>query len=239
EKALSYCNYLRTWFYSYDVVFPTGSIYQKLGVRTTGSIMASTQNRCAVPNICTLSGDVFWRLYRYTGEESVMRLIQECVHNTQQYLSRQDHRIRTVQGEALPDGTIHECIQTGDWSGPTGEIPYEYPTSWAEVAHLLSICEIPGIYLNTDEGRLSVIDHLDASIVGKSSAEIRLRISNQTGYPCTTTLYAESNLQARELPDIDLTNSAHCIDIAAGAEVICSIDRATGSVTGLDWSGPT
>ncbi|MFN3714130.1 MAG: hypothetical protein ACK4SX_10750 [Alcanivoracaceae bacterium] len=233
SEALSYCNYIATWFYSYDVAFPAGTAYQKLGVRTTGSIMASSQNRCAVPNICTLSGDAFWRLYRYTGDQSVMRLLVECVHNTQQYLSRKDNPIRTVLGEALPDGTIHECIQTGDWTGPTGEIPYQYPTSWAEVAHLLSICELPGIYLQLGECRLSVIDHLDVSIVDKDDSKITLRVSNPTAHQCTTSLYAESNVQTKQLPEMDLMDKAHCINIPARAVVICTIDRTTAVVEAL------
>jgi hypothetical protein len=230
DKARRYCNYLCTWFYSYDVSFPEGTIYQRLGVRTTGSVMASSQNRCAVPNICTLSGDVFWRLYRYTQDESVMRLIQTCVHNTQQYISREDNPIKTVLGESLPEGTIHECIQTGDWSGPTGEIPYEYPTSWAEVAHLLSICELPGIYLQLDNERVFAIDHLDVRIIERTASEVILEIRNPTEHDCTTCLYAETGIQSRQKPSADLMEAAHPVVIAAGSSVICKASKVDGSL---------
>lgn len=242
EKALLYCNYIRTWFYSYDVAFPKGTAYQRLGVQTTGSVMASSQNRCAVPNICTLSGDVFWRLHRYTQDEGVMQIIQECAHNTQQYISRKDNPIQTVLGNILPDGTIHECIQTGEWAGPTGEIPYEYPTSWAEVAHLLSICELPGIYLQLDDARLFVIDHLDIEIISSSELArqstaqsatqsfMQLKISNPTDYDCTTTLYCENKRQSKSVLNIDLMQASQLIVIPAHSTIIYEVNEKCVSI---------
>jgi hypothetical protein len=224
ERSLKYFNYIRTWFYSYDVVFPKGTAYQRRRVQTTGSVMASSQNRCGVPNICTLSGDVFWRLHRYTQAENVMQLIQECVHNTQQYISRKDNPIQTVLGATLPQGTIHECIQTGDWAGPTGEIPYEYPTSWAEVAHLLSICELPGIYFQSDDSRLFVIDHLDVEVIESKKSVTKLKISNPTDFDSSTTVYCENRKETQEMLNIDLMQTSQCINIPAKSSVIYEID---------------
>ncbi|MEW5735988.1 MAG: hypothetical protein AB1921_14120 [Thermodesulfobacteriota bacterium] len=218
-KAHGYADYLRTWFYTYDVAFPPRSAYGRMGVRTTGSILASSQNRCAVPNLCTLSGDVFWRLYRYTRDESLMRVIQECVHNAQQYVSRKDNPIRTLRGEILPDGTMHECIQTGDWAGPMGEIPYEYPTSWTEVAHMLSICELPGIYLVLDTEKLFVLDHLEAQVISNNGEALELGISNKTNHDAKTTLFIERETQRTTTPPIDLGNNSMELFIPAGETI--------------------
>ncbi|RXJ74287.1 hypothetical protein CS022_04340 [Veronia nyctiphanis] len=225
EKALSYCDYIRTWFYTYDVSFPDNAIYNKLNVQTTGSVMASSQNRCAVPNLCTLSGDVFLKLFRQTGDTSLLQIIQECVHNTQQYLSRKDNPIVTMTGEVLQEGTIHECIQTGDWSGPPGEIPYEYPTSWTEVANLLSIVELPGIYLVTDEQRLFTFDHLDVVISGSDESSIELSITNPTQYDSHTRLLAESSEQRKVPLPYDMVNECTDITVKAGESLKIRVER--------------
>ncbi|MFH2098468.1 MAG: hypothetical protein ABIJ95_03080 [Pseudomonadota bacterium] len=207
-KAHDFSNYVFTWFYRYNVKFPSSSFYGQVGIKTRGSIMASAQNRCSVPNICTLSGDVIWRLFRYTNDIRLMHLIQECVHNAQQYVSRKDNPIRTLRGECLPNGSMHECIQTGDWSGPMGEIPYEYPTSWTEVAHLLSICELPGIYVDLEESRLFCLDHVQASIINNNERTMEIQITNNSAFPCVISLFAENRKQrVEDRPDILLKRS--------------------------------
>lgn len=218
-KAHRYADYVRTWFYSYDVEFPAGSTYGRLGVRTTGAMMASSQNRCAVPNICTLSGDALWKLYRYTGDDSLLRILQACVHNTQQYVSREDRPIPTMRGAALKPGTIHECIQTGDWSGPTGEIPYEYPTSWSEVAHVLAIAEIPGIYWVVDRGRPIVFDHLDVDVIESSAEGPALEIRNPTPFTCRTRLYVETTSEMQQPLPFDIGSASVAVTIEPGRAV--------------------
>lgn len=218
EMAHIFSDYVLTWFYTYDVKFPPESTYSELGVRTTGSILASSQNRCAVPNICTLSGDVFWRLCRYTKDFHLMYIIQECVHNTQQYISRLDKPIKTLRGKMLSEGTIHECIQTGDWTGPTGEIPYEYPTSWTEVAHLLSICELPGIYVIKDMGKVFVLDHLDVILNFNE-----LEIINNTHYDCNTTIFIENEIQMEQILPFNAISNSIKLHIPANETIKLSI----------------
>ncbi|MCP4552552.1 MAG: hypothetical protein GY834_11040 [Bacteroidetes bacterium] len=220
KKAHHYSDYVRTWFYTYDVKLPPESFYGRLGIQTTGACYANSQNRCGVPNICTLSGDVFWKLYRYTKDEHVLHLIQECVHNTQQYVSRKDRPITTIKGKILSEAVIHECIQTGDWAGPTGEIPYEYPTSWAEVAQLLSICEIPGIYLVSDQARLFVVDHLDVEITSNDENELTLQITNRTKFDSKTRLYVECENQMSDIPKFAISQDASIeLQIPAGGTI--------------------
>lgn len=182
-------------------------------------MMASSQNRCAVPNICTLSGDALWKLYRGTRDDSLLRILQACVHNTQQYVSREDRPIPTMRGAALTPGTIHECIQTGDWSGPTGEIPYEYPTSWSEVAHLLAIAEIPGIYLIADQARVFVFDHLDVEVIEDGAGAIVLEIHNPTRLASRTRLYAETTQEMQPPLPFDVSRSCVELEVAPGRRI--------------------
>lgn len=224
-QAQSYVNYVRSWFYTYNVKLPENSIYGQLGIQTTGACYANSQNRCGVPNICTLSGDVFWKLYRYSGDESVMQLIQECVHNTHQYISRDDHKITSMAGDTLSAGTIHECIQTGDWAGPTGEIPYQFATSWAEVAHLLSIAELPGIYLDSDKGKVFTLDHLDVELNAINTTAAALTVTNNTQYNCSTLLYIESQRDKQQPPRFHLGHKRIRLEIDAGKTIVFALNQ--------------
>ncbi|ODA30934.1 hypothetical protein [Veronia pacifica] len=221
HRATAFSHYVQTWFYTYNVSFPDTSIYGKLGVRTTGALMASSQNRCAVPNICTLSGDVYLRLYRYTGNRRFVTIIQECIHNTHQYISREDNPIVTMRGPTLQSGTIHECIQTGDWTGPPGEIPYEWVTSWTEVAHLLSISELPGIYFAPDDNTLVVFDHLNASLQVTESQSLEIIIHNPTQYKAHTRILID-RMKTGKLP-VDMVSGCLQVVIEAGEKIVVPV----------------
>lgn len=164
-----------------------------MSMRTRGACFASVQNKCAVLNICTLSGDVFWKLYRYTGEDVFMDTIVAYLHNAQQYIATCERPIASpkLKDKVLEPGNMNGCIQTGDWSGPPGEIPYHLPISWSEAANMLGICAIPGIYVRKDRSQVFVADHLEVTLIDEGEGRVFLRISNPTAYDAETTLFTE------------------------------------------------
>ena len=110
-----------TWIVSYDYQFPPDSTFAKLRMRTTGTCWANGQNKCAVPGICTASGDALLKLYRATGKAMYLELLRDIVQASPEYLSRSDRPIPSRwRGELvnMPPGWIWERVQMGDWESP-------------------------------------------------------------------------------------------------------------------------
>lgn len=219
--------YAISWFYSYDFGFPENSVHAKLGTKTTGSLLTSPQNRCSTPNIYVLSGDMFWKLYRYSKNPAFMKIIQECVHNAQQYISRPDRPITTLKGGTLAMGTIHECIQTGEWSGPTGEIAYDFPDSWPESVNMASIAELPSIYLVRDTGAIFVLDHINVKMNNLDNGTIELIIHNPTQFDAEVSIFAETSEQMSQILGMHAMQDCPIVKVPSGKEVTYYLIQTT------------
>ncbi len=182
EEAAEQC---LTWQMPYDFAFPPASLFGRLGMRTTGSIWANVQNKHSAPGYCTLSGDSLFKLYRATGRKLFLEAIRETAHNITQYVSRTDRPV----GD-MPSGWINERVNTSDWLEPPGEI--FRGSCWPEIACLLSYIEIPGLYLRTDTGDLTVIDHVNAGVRSVEKNSLRLEIHNPTSSPISLRLLTEN-----------------------------------------------
>ncbi|MBV5343382.1 hypothetical protein JZU68_07150, partial [bacterium] len=142
---------LSTWVMSYDYVFPTSTLFGQMDMKTTGAVFANTQNKHGSPGICTHSGLALLRLYRATNNILYLNLLQEISQSIPQYMSRPD---RPIKG--MPDGWINERVSTTDWYEGIGEI---FPGStWAETSLLLSITELPGIYVDLEQKSVTTFD---------------------------------------------------------------------------------
>ncbi|NIK77609.1 hypothetical protein FHS15_002745 [Paenibacillus castaneae] len=185
-----------TWCVSYNFRFPAGSTFDRLGIRTKGSVIANVQNKHSAPGICTLSGDSLFKLYRATGNKLYMDLLQEIAGNLPQYLSRQDRPIRGWDGHDMPPGYMSERVNMSDWEGKAyvGEvIPY---SCWCEVSLMLSYAELPGIYVNKTKNQVSVIDGVMCSMNVTEEGIRILKVSNPTSFPAKVKLLAEDEEQA-------------------------------------------
>ncbi|MDZ4817038.1 MAG: hypothetical protein SGI71_12335 [Verrucomicrobiota bacterium] len=183
---------LNSWFVSYDYTFPPQSTYGKLDMLTTGTLYASTQNKCAVPGLCTLSGDALLKLFRATGEEHWLRLLRELTHALPQFLSRED---KVIAG--MPEGFMSERVQMGDGIDPCGEICA--CSCWSEVCLIFAWMEVPGIYIQTDTGILSVNDHVKAEILSQDKDVMVVAITNPTSFEATVKILAETKSESRVL----------------------------------------
>ncbi len=172
-----------TWVVSYDYKFPPASLFGKLDMKTTGAVWASTQNKHAAPGICTASGDCLLKLYRFTGNELYLDLIGDIAHNIMQYISRKD---RPVADQ--PAGWVNERVNLSDWEGrhKIGEI--FHGNTWAEVSAMLTVAEIPGIYVNTRKNKLFVFDHVQATLDGN-----RIHITNPTKFDANVRIFVDKN----------------------------------------------
>ncbi|MGO4547760.1 hypothetical protein AB4Z29_23495 [Paenibacillus sp. 2TAB23] len=195
EEAALQC---MSWCVSYDFRFPQGSTFDRLGIRTTGSVIANVQNKHSAPGICTLSGDSLFKLYRATGNGLYMELLREIAGNMAQYLSREDRPVRGWDGDDMPAGYMSERVNMSDWEGQAyvGEvIPY---SCWCEVSLMLSYAELPGIYVNKKSGDMTVIDQVDCSLEAAGKDGSKLTIHNNTKFPAHIKLLVESEDEAKQ-----------------------------------------
>jgi hypothetical protein len=64
---------------------------------------------------------------------------------------------------------------------------------WVEVALLQSTSQIPGIYIDLTNSKLTTFDHVESSIIRMDDKGICVRIKNSTIYPTTYSVFVDSN----------------------------------------------
>ncbi|MCX2452449.1 hypothetical protein OQX61_14330 [Pedobacter sp. PLR] len=181
-----------TWTFSYDPVFPENSAIGKLKSNMAGAIWASIQNKHAAPGICTASGDYIFKLFRATGNIRYADLIRDIQHAHAEAVNMPEHL--TTNGQV---GSSMERIQLSDAEGKSSIGNFiNTRNSWTETNGMLMALELPGIYLNMDQQKVYVFDHVKAEIQPGSSTGIILQLSNPTGYDAKVSLMAENDRQA-------------------------------------------
>ncbi len=160
-----------TWVMNYDYSFPEESLFGRLNKKTTGAVWANTQNKHGSPGICTHSGDALLDLYRETGDARYLYLLQEIVRSIPQYLSHQNNPI-----PGLPNAWMSERINTTDWLEGIGEIMYG--STWAETALMLTVLEIPGVYVDLENNLPIAFDQVELKSFNIESTGMELEIFN-------------------------------------------------------------
>lgn len=173
-----------TWVVSYDYNFPDSSAFGKLGMKTNGSVWANTQNKHSAPGLCTLSGDCLFKLYRATGNEYYLELIQDIAHNIMQYVSRDDRQIANQK-----PGWINERVNLSDWEGKNNVGNIFYGSTWADVSAMLTVIEIPGIYIEPVKKKVTVFDHLQAEFYGDNN----LKVTNPTKFDASVRVFIDTD----------------------------------------------
>ncbi len=212
-----------TWVVSYDYEWPPASTFGKLGMQTTGTMWANAQNKCAVPGICTASGDAYLKLYRATGKTVYLELLKDIVHAIPQYLSRADRPIPSRnrgKPDALEPGWIWERVQMGDWETPNipvGEIHHN-TASWAQTALMLTWIEVPGLYVQPDTGVVASLDHIDARLLSRAGGQVKVRLRNPTAFPARVRTVVESSVAAKQPLGFNALMDRPVISLAAGEQ---------------------
>lgn len=181
-----------SWIMPYDYPFPEGSLFGRLGMRTTGSIFANAQN-CHLAPICTHSGRALFELSRETGDDRYMILLSQIARAIPQMTAREDRQIVSFDGQVLPSGWINERVNTSDWDRNVGGV--FFGNTWCEVAMLLTAAELPGIYVRKKDGFICVLDNLEAEWVDAEKS--CLRIHNKTKFDAECRLHVEGERKSR------------------------------------------
>ena len=201
-----------TWVTSYDFAYPPESHLGKVDVPSNGSVWANIQNKHAAPGICNFSGESLFRLWRDTGDEVALDLIRDIAGNITSYVSREGHKIGTMDS-----GMMCERVNLSDWEGQEGVGGNIFgSTIWVETALMLTVAELPGVYLRTDTGRLEVFDHVEASWDGVTKT---LTLRNSTAFPAKVQVLAEdASLAAAPLP-LEILSRCRAVEVPAGGSV--------------------
>jgi hypothetical protein len=210
---------LATWVMDDDVVFPEGSEFARLGMRTTGTVFANVQNKHSAPGICTHSGAGLFRLYRATGDSRYMDLLYAIAGAIPQHVSRKDRPIHAQDGRPLPSGWINERVNTSDWDDNVGGV--FYGSCWCEISMLLSVVEIPGIYVDKDSGAVWSLEPFDIRLT-----EQGLVVKNPTQWNSRFSWMAEGAGERSRPHPLGLPK-VEWVDLAAGSEI--TVDMMIGA----------
>ena len=201
-----------TWVTSYDFIYPPESHLGKVNVPSNGSVWANIQNKHAAPAICNFSGDSLFRFWRDSGDELALDLIRDIAGNITSYVSREGHQIGTMNS-----GMMCERVNLSDWEGQEGVGGNIFgSTIWVETALMLTVAELPGIYLRTDTGRLEVFDHIDA--VWNADAKT-LTLTNPTKFDAKVQVLAEDSAQTKSPLPLEILSRCSVIEVPAGGSV--------------------
>ena len=184
-----------TWVVKYNYEFPVNSEMGKLNLKTSGTVYANTQNKHTSAGICTNSGISLLKLYRATQNPEYLNMLCDIAHSIPQYLSFKGHEI-----PGYKDGWISERINMTDWQSsiPIGGLMVA--SNWNETAMLLTVVELPGIYVNKDTRDVFVLDHVNAYLKQNGLLEI----TNTTDFDAEVKVFTET----KELMDKILVQNA-------------------------------
>ena len=203
-----------TWVVSFNYKFPENSDMNKFGIRTTGSVWASTQNAHSAPGIYVMSGNFLLKLYRATGDKRYMELLRDIVHNVVQYINTKTNHI-------MPKtffGSVTERVNLSDWEGKDeiGNFPDGDSNMAWETVSLFSVLMNPGIYLNHETGDMFVFDNVEATIINRDKNRTTIKISNPTPYDAKVSIMSEDNKEQNNSMDMYAFKKWQVLEIPAG-----------------------
>jgi len=184
QRAADVAYQALTWTVSYDFDFPRESTFARMGMQTTGTVIASVQNKHSAPGICSLSSLALLKIARATDDATLRNLAVDIARTLPQYVSRADRPIPTGDGRITPPGFMNERVNMSDWELygiGSGEV--FYGNCWCTTSMMLTAYEMPGIYVEFRPQRVSVLDHVTVESVSFLENSACLRIHNPCPVP--------------------------------------------------------
>lgn len=219
-----------SWCVSYDFRFPAHSQFARRGIRSTGTVWASIQNKHVAPGICTLSGLSLFQLYRATGERKYLELFGEIAHSITQFVSLDENPSQctwggTKHGFYSYEGQSGERVQLSDWEGKENVGEFPGGACWCEVSMLLGYVENPGVYVVKDWDEVICFDHVSAEIIRACSDELVVELRNDTPYDAVVTVFAENARQQKRPMKINPWDSYQKVRVPSHGSTEIHFDR--------------
>lgn len=166
---------------------------KKIDAHSKGSVWASIANKHSAPAICTWSGASLLKYFRATNDEYAIQLLKDIAHGVPQYVSHQDRIIANME----PGGSC-ERVNLSDWEGKENIGGNLFAScAWVEVAAMLTVTELPSIYIQKDKSKIYVLDHLIVNANRDSKNRLVLNIKNPTKYEALIKIYIEDSEEAK------------------------------------------
>ncbi len=200
-----------SWIVSYDYQFPERSTMGKIDARSCGSMWASVANKHSAPGLCTWSGDCLLKYFRATGNRYALELLEDVAHGLPQYISRKDRPIGN-----MPPGGICERVNMSDWEGKDNIGGNIFAScSWCETAVLLTVTQLPGIYVQPDKEFVAVFDNVLVEKTGSAKGKMKIRVTNPTKFVAEVKIFSESSKDAKK-KTFSLLKGTTILNLAAG-----------------------
>jgi hypothetical protein len=202
-----------SWTVGYDYRFPPNSAMGRINAHSCGAVWASVANKHGAPGICTWSGDSLLKYYRATGDTRGLELLTDIAHGITQYISREDRKVGN-----MPPGGLCERVNLSNWEGwdkVGGNIFGS--CSWVETAALLTVTQLPGLYVQPDTGTFAAFDNIHVEKLSHAHGVIKLRLTNPTQFPADVKLLVESSHAALQPLSFLTPKGGRAIHLDAGA----------------------
>ena len=217
ERARAASHLLGSWVIARDAP-GAGSGCGGSGVRATGAVFWSAGSGRGSPGYVLSSGDALLRLYRATGDVTLLELLRDTVHNLAQYLPDTDER-KPASGD---DATCSRA-DPGRWLAPGDSV---VPADGVfDAIGLLSYTEVPSVYVRPDTGFVFVFDHVTARIKERGRGRLALTISNPTRAEATVRILAETAADADEPLRPGAVLDAQAVVVPAGGSVLVTVPQ--------------
>ena len=145
EMAKDMAHQCSSWVVAYNYKFPQTSEFNRLGMKSVGTVIANAQNMHSAPGICTLSGYSIQKLYNWTNDILYKELIEDISKNIQQFMSTDERPVYANLYERekrkTPPGFMNERVNLSDWEGQKGIGEVFYGSCWCEVTSMLTIAD--------------------------------------------------------------------------------------------------
>ena len=224
DYAKAAAHQLASWVVAYDYEFPPESKFGKLGIHTIDSVWANVQNKHSAPGLCTSSPASLLKLYRATNDPAYMDLMRDIARFIPQTASYPERPILKTDGEYMNPGEICERVNMSDWEGLEGVGDSIFGgCTWPEVAMMLTYLETPGVYVDTDSGRVWAADHVEARI-----EDGKLIIANDTQFDAEVKVMVEDAAKRREILGVYWQEMFTRVNVPAHGSISLDIQAVFG-----------
>jgi hypothetical protein len=165
------------------------------------------------------------KYFRATGDRRALDLLTDIAHGVPQYISRADH----VIGRLKP-GEMCERVNLSAWEGARNVGGSIFGScTWVETAALLTVTELPGLYVQPDTGLAVAFDNVRVEEVSHTGKTVKFRLTNPTKFAADVRVLVESAKAAKQSVGSFVLKPLPVIHLDAGASTTLEYAASSSS----------